>query len=245
MRVTKLAHAVDFAFQLIYNESYMKKTFMHLLIVLMLVAASGAQALLAQETPVQLLGMTSRGGAAGLGTIYKIYSDNGEPIVLHSFNGADGAVPVESLTLASNGSLYGMTSVGGTSGYGTIFRIDADGSNYQVLHNFDYFDSNPNGSLTQTPDGPLTGMSIGNGGGSRNIFKINLDGSNYRIFTSFLNAKYNVGPAYGSVLQAGGWIYLMTPQGGTSDNGAILKISTNGTYLTGVHYFEGNDGAHP
>src|SRR5208283_4606079 len=61
--------------------------------------------------------------------------------ILHSFSGgSDGADPLGSLTLSWY-TLYGMTSGGDNGGgYGTIFQINTDGTQYQVLHSFDYSD---------------------------------------------------------------------------------------------------------
>ena len=44
-------------------------------------------------------------------------------------------IPSSPLTLASDGKLYGVTSGGGTTGGGTIYRI-ATGGTYSVLYNF-------------------------------------------------------------------------------------------------------------
>ena len=78
------------------------------------------------------------------GAIFAMNLDGGGYQVLHEFAGKpdDGATPYGSLTLVGS-RLYGMTSTGGSggisgggSGYGVIFAIDTDGSNYQVLHHF-------------------------------------------------------------------------------------------------------------
>ena len=55
--------------------------------------------------------------------------------VLHSFNGADGATAKGSLTLVDS-TLYGRTSAGGANGEGVIFKVNTDGSGFQVLYSF-------------------------------------------------------------------------------------------------------------
>src|SRR5262249_47359390 len=58
----------------------------------------------------------------------------------------DGSWPNAGVIEAGDGSLYGTTAygganghgtvVGGASGYGTVFKVNRDGSGYEVLHNF-------------------------------------------------------------------------------------------------------------
>src|SRR4030042_1374463 len=57
--------------------------------------------------------------------------------VLHHFAGGanDGAMSECSL-ICSDSTLYGMTSYGGSSDLGTIFKINTDGNSFQVLHSF-------------------------------------------------------------------------------------------------------------
>jgi len=86
-----------------------------------------------------LYGMTQEGGpsASRLGAVFKINTDGSDYRILHFFAGGtgDGATPLGSLTLA-NGWLYGMTSVGGASNKGTVFRVSTDGSSYTNFHSF-------------------------------------------------------------------------------------------------------------
>jgi uncharacterized repeat protein (TIGR03803 family) len=83
-----------------------------------------------------LYGTTYTGGAANLGTVFKLAPD-GKETVLHSFagggtGGTDGALPGSGLIMDQNGDLYGTTVRGGTGsgancpnngGCGTVFEI--------------------------------------------------------------------------------------------------------------------------
>lgn len=86
-----------------------------------------------------LYGMTQAGGADThkVGAVFKMDTDGSGYRLLHSFAGrpGDGATPLGSLTLA-DGRLYGMTSAGGASNYGAVFRLNTDGSGYTNLHSF-------------------------------------------------------------------------------------------------------------
>jgi uncharacterized repeat protein (TIGR03803 family) len=61
-------------------------------------------------------------GLNGCGTVYQI-TPTGTLTTLHSFEVTDGEDPDSMITQATNGTFYGLTSEGGTSGDGTIFSI--------------------------------------------------------------------------------------------------------------------------
>jgi uncharacterized repeat protein (TIGR03803 family) len=56
-------------------------------------------------------------------------------VVLHSFDGTDGANPLASLTRDAAGNLYGTTSGGGPIGYGVVFKLSPTGTE-TVLYSF-------------------------------------------------------------------------------------------------------------
>ena len=73
-----------------------------------------------------LYGTTSSGGAANLGTIFKLTpsSSGFTESVLYAFQGGnDGADPVAGLISGPTGILYGTTQTGGASGVGTVFAL--------------------------------------------------------------------------------------------------------------------------
>lgn len=96
------------------------------------------QAGLTQASDGNFYGTTSGGGAAGVGTVFRI-TLRGVLTTLYSFcslsNCADGSSPYAPLVQASDGNFYGTTSGGGTAGVGTVFRITPAGS-LTTLHIF-------------------------------------------------------------------------------------------------------------
>src|SRR5437899_577015 len=64
----------------------------------------------------------------------------GSPVlsVLHAFGSGDAAEanPYAELIQASDGALYGTTPVGAGSGLGTVFRMNKDGSGFDILKGF-------------------------------------------------------------------------------------------------------------
>jgi uncharacterized repeat protein (TIGR03803 family) len=100
--------------------------------------ADGAEpeADLFRDSNGNLYGTTVNGGANGLGTVFEV-SSSGSEQVLHSFAGApgDGAYPVAGVTRDSQGNLYGTTTIGGTYNDGTVFELNAAGTE-TMLYSF-------------------------------------------------------------------------------------------------------------
>jgi len=88
---------------------------------------------LVQGTHGNFYGTTEQGGDVtdcvpnGCGTVFKI-SPTGALITLHSFVGADGGFPQAGVLKATDGNVYGTTTLGGANGYGTIFQITKAGT---------------------------------------------------------------------------------------------------------------------
>lgn len=91
---------------------------------------------LTQGSDGNLYGTTQivgRGPHTGL--VYKLPLEGGEPAILHTFSGADGANPVAGVVQATDGYLYGATKdIGG--GRGGIYRVRPDGTDFRVLYIF-------------------------------------------------------------------------------------------------------------
>jgi uncharacterized repeat protein (TIGR03803 family) len=78
---------------------------------------------LVQGSDGNFYGTTVSGGAYTNGTVFRI-STNGVLTNLYSFaTGHDGKEPYGGLVQGRDGSFYGTTLMGGTNGYGTVFRL--------------------------------------------------------------------------------------------------------------------------
>ena len=96
-----------------------------------------------------LYGMTIAGGAGWAGgyysgTVFSLNTDGTAYTILHSFTTGpyDGIWPWGNL-ISDGSTLYGMTPYGGAygalpvfPGYGTIFSLESDGSDFALLHSF-------------------------------------------------------------------------------------------------------------
>jgi uncharacterized repeat protein (TIGR03803 family) len=110
---------------------------------------------LLRDAAGNLYGSTYYGGTGGgFGTVFKL-SAKGKLTLLHSFAGMpDGQNPYSRLIRDAAGNFYGTTFYGGTSGYGTVFKVDPAGK-LTVLHSFN-----------NAPDGanPIAGLILDKAG---------------------------------------------------------------------------------
>jgi len=87
---------------------------------------------LVQGTDGNFYGTTYQGGDLscdapnGCGTVFKI-TPAGILTTLHRFESSDGANPYAALVLGTDGKFYGTTLRGGVGGFGTVFKITAQG----------------------------------------------------------------------------------------------------------------------
>ena len=195
--------------------------------------------------PMDLLlsGMTLYGTGS---VLFRVNTDGGGCNALHTFgSGTDGAYPVAGLALSGT-TLYGTTWLGGTSGVGVLYKVNTDGSGYQVLKNFTR--TNSDGYYPQA--GPvLSGVTLygtaswGGTGDRGTVFKVNSDGSGYRVLHNFSGS--DGGCPCAELLLCGSVIYGTTLQGGSSDLGTMFQLNTDGSGYTILLDFTGHEGAHP
>ena len=69
-----------------------------------------------------MYGTTETGGAANVGTVYKV-SQSGKFTLVHSFDGTDGKYVYSGLVQNAKGTLFGTALNGGSIGYGTVWKI--------------------------------------------------------------------------------------------------------------------------
>jgi uncharacterized repeat protein (TIGR03803 family) len=96
-----------------------------------------------------LYGVTLFGGTNNEGTVFTVNTDGTGYTLLHHFVGGtnDGAYPeYGSLAITTNSLIYGATINGGLDDQGVVFRMNADGTGFTILHSFfsDPVFGNPN-----------------------------------------------------------------------------------------------------
>jgi uncharacterized repeat protein (TIGR03803 family) len=194
-------------------------------------------------------GTTAFGGTGDVGTVFKM-TPKGSLTTLYTFcpqggNCPDGSLPAADLILASDGSFYGTTELGGANGFGTVFKITASGR-LTTIYNFcsqtNCADGDqPGSALVQASDGNLYGVTPYGGTGPNcnsgncgTVFKITTGGTLTTLY-SFC-ARTNCSDGYvplGSLVQAtDGNFYGTTALGGSNYEGTIFKITPGGTLTT-------------
>ncbi len=223
-----------------------------------------------------LYGVTTAGGPNGTGVIFRLARDGTGFGVLHAFGAdtdtstsglvvtADGAAPLGQLVQATDGMLYGTTSAGGTNGRGTVFRLNTDGTGFQVLKHFSATTTNATTGLAENADGAtaVAGLVDGNDGflygvtasggttGQGVVFAISSDGAVYTVLHVFDGAT-GQRPIAELLLGQDGRLYGVTSAGGvnssgsTTSSGTVFSIDRTGTGFTRMHSFDGTVGAQP
>lgn len=208
-----------------------------------------------------LYGTTCYGGSSNnLGTVYKVNTDGSGFTVLHRFTGFDGSYPHGRLVVSGD-TLYGTTSEGGSlympngaNGYGTIFRLNTDGTGFAVLKSFEGYSNGyyPEAGLIlsgQTLYGTARGgNSIWNQG---MVFRLNTDGTAFRVLHNFDGLE---GESPNELVLSEGTLYGTTGANGIIEtngyvsvvgNGTVFKVSTEGTDFAVIKNLDGSDARNP
>jgi uncharacterized repeat protein (TIGR03803 family) len=211
---------------------------------------------LVQGTDGNLYGTTIDGGAYGSGNVFKI-TLGGKVTSLYDFcsqpNCTDGEYPVTILVEGTDGNFYGTAQSGGTSNYGTVFKITPSGT-LTTLHSFSGADgAAPYGSLLLAANGDFYGTAnVGGADGAGTLFTMTSSGAlttlyNFCSQSGCPDGQYPVGPL---TQGTDGDIYGITYAGGdyaacnVDGCGTVFKITLSGK-LTTLHTFAATDGEYP
>jgi len=202
-----------------------------------------------------LYGTARYGGSSARGTVFALNTDGTGFTNLHSFTGgSDGVGPSGSLILAGK-TLYGTAQAGGSSGRGTVFALNTDGTGFTNLHSFTGASDGigPSGGLTLAGK-TLYGTAQGGGSsGAGTVFALNTNGAGFTTLYSFTGGSDGRTPFSGLIL-SNNTLFGTAYYGGSSGNGTVFALSTDGTWFTNLHsftatsgypYYTNSDGANP
>jgi uncharacterized repeat protein (TIGR03803 family) len=204
-----------------------------------------------------LFGITVYGGSNNFGAIFKVNTDGTGFTNLYSFGGgSDGGYPFGGLVLSGE-TLYGTTEYGGAWSNGVVFAINTDGTGFTNLYNFTALKNNTNNDGSSPLDGLILSGNIlygttylGGSFGAGTVFAVDTNGAGFTNLYSFKGGSDGRKPA-GGVILSGHTLYGTTEYGGSSSNGTIYAINTNGTGFTNLYNFKAlnnftnSDGANP
>ncbi|MBL9199071.1 MAG: hypothetical protein JNL39_01140, partial [Opitutaceae bacterium] len=173
---------------------------------------------------------------------------------LHTFTGDSNTA---NLVQTSDGTIYGVTrpsSVNATTN-GTVFKLQPDGTGYQVVHAFAGGASGarlPDYAFMLARDGALYGT--GQFGGTANggmLYKVNPDGSGFVLLRSFTGhdqptVQLDAGTPQGGLVHASDGVLYGAATKGTATstnaddrNGVIYRIAPDGTGYRLIFSFDG------
>ena len=222
---------------------------------------------------IAVLNLLSAGGVSAQ-TFTALYSFTATSTGYGDGTNSDGALPYADLLLSGN-TLYGTAVGGGSSGNGTVFAVNTDGTGFTNLHNFTApSDSYPDPSTNSDGAGPRCGLILsgntlygtanaGGSGGAGTVFAVNTDGTGFTNLHSFTALLPYPGPYTNSdganpragLLLSGNTLYGTASDGGASGHGTLFAVNTDGTGFTVLHSFTetppypgpytNSDGANP
>lgn len=178
---------------------------------------------------------------------------------LHAFtNFDDGGSPFAGVSLAGD-TLYGASLAG--AGYGTLYKVKTDGTDYAILHRF----LNPGGGGHPYAPPLVAGHTLygttrtGGAFGHGTVFAVGTNGTGFTNLhhfdagTLFPKTNGNGALSQAGLVLAGNRLYGTTTTGGNSANGTLFALNTDGTAFSVLHHFSGmtespgtnSDGANP
>jgi len=196
-----------------------------------------------------LFGLTYGGGSNAVGTLFEYDPVSFNLTVRANFDGAGkGSYPNGSLLKATNGLLYGMASLGGANGFGTLFEYNTGTTTFTKKIDFNSANGAlPQSKLFQANDTNLYGATIN--GGSNNegvLFRYVIGTNSLTVRASFNSADIGSNPASSLVQAADGKLYGVAPYGGPTSNGTLFAYDpANDAMTKRVDFSNSSNGSNP
>ncbi len=213
-----------------------------------------------------LYGTTSTGGLEENGALFKVNTDGSGFAVIYNFRpllpgygtrgsytyNADGADPQAGL-LSFGNTLFGTAFQGGAAGWGSVYKINTDGSGFTNLYSFTngLDGSGPKAVLVLSGETLYGTASKGGANGLGTIFSVSTNGSGFSTLYPFSKTNANGFNSDGAYPQAGlilsdDILYGTASAGGVAGYGTVFSFNTSTLSFAGIYSFtNGMDGAKP
>lgn len=163
-------------------------------------------------------------------------ADYNDLFFIHKFDNVNSP---GSLIEDSDGVLYGSSVSGGENDGGIIYRINQDGSGYQILHLFPAYGTDgqhPSEHILEANDGVLYGTTNTGGiNGLGTLYKINKDGTAYSLLHEFSESDVGYYPQGALLEGSDSRLYGTTSNtrfGSAYGLGSIFSIKKDGSEFT-------------
>jgi len=185
------------------------------------------------EVDKVLFGTTYVGGNGNAGTLFKMNMDGtGFTVLKHFDNSTTGGHPTAAVIAGRDGVLYGTALHGGSFLFGTIFRINPDGTSFAVLKHMNAATAGgyPQSRLLLGSDGALYGTASEGGSFDAGVvFTLHTDGSGFTVLKSFDYYPNGAYPYAGLIEGSDGKLFGTALRGGTYDWGTVFEMNPDGS----------------
>lgn len=181
------------------------------------------------------------------GMIFSINKNGSSFAILHRFYSNDvtnGSYPSGKIFLISS-KLYGITNYGGDYDYGSMYKININGTGFDITHSFHGGDGKICYYEPTIVGSKLYGTTLI--GGKYNfgaIYSFDIDNNNYSLIHSF-DGIDGYQPQSTLTYDGENTLYGTTGLGGEYDSGIIYSISLNGNNFSKLYSFTSENGARP
>lgn len=189
------------------------------------------------EVNGKLYGVTRVGGPSGSGSLFEYDISSSSITVVADFDPEGISEVTSNLALASNGKLYGTSTVGGLSNKGTIFEYDITSETITKKIDFASVSGfNSYGGLLAVANDQLLGVTYSGGTNNKGeIFEYTPSTNNYTTLASF-DATGLVNPVGEMFAAANGKFYGLT-------GGSLFEFNATSNIIAEKHDFASSAGS--
>ena len=182
----------------------------------------------------------SSGGANSYGVLFEYNLSTNVYTKKVDFDNTNGRYPRGGLLEASNGKLYGITSLGGTSSKGVLFEFDTTNNTFNKLVDFDGTNKgeSPYDAPIQADNGKLYGLTpLGGANNYGVLYEYDPANATFTKILDFDGTNKGANP-YGKLVKAnGGKLYGLAKSGGLNNRGVLFEYNTvNNTYTKMIDF---------